>query len=248
MKKSKIKDIIIGLLILATISSFLYAIFDRYFTKNKYLIINSDNLPQITEEENQDYVKNITSTLPNSAYIDMPFITQSPFATWDALHENACEEASLLIVKYWLDHRNNISKTEANNDIKAIVTYEEKNGYQTSIALKELNEIAKDYLNLSNGEIKSNITIENIKRELASNHPVIVGAAGKVLENPNFRNGGPNYHMLVITGYDTNGFIANDPGTRKGKDFRYTFENLFESIHDWSPDNILNGEKNYLVF
>jgi uncharacterized protein YvpB len=87
-----------------------------------------------------------------------------------------------------------------------------------------------------------------IKDELANGRPVIVGAAGKILPNPNFRNGGPNYHMLVVIGYDKNGFITNDPGTRKGQDFRYSFSDLFNAIHNWESNNILNGLKEYLVF
>jgi len=244
--------IISKLIIIIIIAIFGYAILDKYFVKKDYLITDN-NKPLIEEiEKDEKETGGITQietpTLPENAYIDLPFISQSPFASWDALHEDACEEASLLIVNYWHNNRNNISKTEADQDIKAMVTYEKDNGYGISITLEELDQIAKDYLGLENGIVKNNITIENIKEEIALGNPVIVGAAGKVLDNPNFRNGGPNYHMLVITGYDTNGFITNDPGTRKGEDYRYSFDNLYDSIHDWNPNNILDGEKKYLAF
>jgi len=88
----------------------------------------------------------------------------------------------------------------------------------------------------------------NIKKEIAAGHPVIVPAAGKVLPNPNFTNGGPNYHMLLIIGYDQTDFITNDPGTRNGKNFRYTYDGLINAIHDWNPNNILDGRKAVLVF
>lgn len=251
MKKSYTKKVITKVIILIIFAIFAYAILDIYFIKNEYLVTNNNKNPFV-EKTDENKGNGITPIklpdLPKSAYIDLPFITQSPFASWDALHEDACEEASLLMVKYWLDQRNSVSKTETDNDIKAMVAYEEANGYGVSITLNELNQIAIDYLGIANEEVKKNISIDDIKRELADGNPVIVGAAGKVLENPNFRNGGPNYHMLVIIGYDEKGFITNDPGTRKGEDYRYSFENLFESIHDWNPNNILDGEKNYLVF
>jgi len=186
--------------------------------------------------------------IPDTATLEVPFLSQAPFAKWDALHEDACEEASLIMAKYFLDGEKTISKEQGEKEIQDMVKFENRNKYGLSVTLDELNEIARKYYDLERGRVEKNITIENIKKELASGKPVIVGAAGKVLPNPNFKNGGPNYHMLVIIGYDGKGFITNDPGTRLGKNFRYTFEDLLKSIHDWNPKNILNGEKNYLVF
>ncbi len=151
------------------------------------------------------------------------------------------------MIKYQKENRNSISKTEADQSIRSMVAYEESQGYGISITLTDLNQISRDHLGFE-GRVVKNISIDDIKVELANGNPVIVGVAGKVLNNPNFQNDGPNYHMLVIIGYDQNGFIANDPGTRKGEDYRYTYDNLYDSIHDWNPSNILDGEKNYLVF
>ena len=200
-----------------------------------------------TKEESEKLEEKIIP-IPDSAVLEVPFLSQAPFAKWDALHEDACEEASLIMVKYFIDGVRTISKEKGEREIQDMVKFENRNKYGLSITLKELNEIAIKYYNLENGRVEKNITVENIKKELASRKPVIVGAAGKVLPNPNFKNGGPNYHMLVIVGYDDKGFITNDPGTRLGKNFRYSFDDLYKSIHDWNAKNILNGEKNYLVF
>jgi hypothetical protein len=54
--------------------------------------------------------------------------------------------------------------------------------------------------------------------------------------------------MLVIVGYDSNGFITNDPGTRKGEGYRYSFATLMAAIHDWNPTDIRQGTPAYLVF
>lgn len=204
-----------------------------------------------------------------SVIIDVPFLVQAPFANWDALHEDACEEASLINVKYFLDKKPAIDKTIGEKEIQDMVAFENRNGYGPSVTLQELNTIAKDYYGLKNGRVVTNATIEDIKNELRNGKPVIVGAAGKVLPNPFFKNNGPNYHMLVIKGYDDSGlvplnkckridadsckqtpgiFITNDVGVSQGKDFLYTYDGLLKAIHDWDPKNILNGQKAYFIF
>lgn len=183
--------------------------------------------------------------LPEKVYLDVPFQVQAPNGNWDAIHEEACEEASLLMVYYYI---NKTKITEGNLELNRILDYESANNYGPSITLKALSTIASNYYKLNSGAVHTNISIDDIKNELANGKPVIVGAAGKILPNPNFRGGGPIYHMLVIKGYDTDDFITNDPGTRLGNDFRYTFDDLFNAIHDWNSNNMLNGGKNYLVF
>lgn len=186
--------------------------------------------------------------LPESILIDVPFLVQAPNGIWDALHEDACEEASLLMVKYSLDKKPVITLAEGEKAIQDMVKFETKNGYGLSVTMQELAEIAESYYSLKNARVETDSTIQDIKEELAAGRPVIVPAAGKILPNPNFKNGGPNYHMLVVVGYDQNGFITNDPGTKKGEGFRYSFEDLYYAIHDWDEVNILNGQKAYLVF
>lgn len=137
---------------------------------------------------------------------------------------------------------------DPNSELNNILDFEASHGFGFDVTTTELSAIAKSLFGLNTGVVKKNISIDDIKKELADGKPVIVPAAGKMLPNPNFRNGGPNYHMLVIKGYDSNGFITNDPGTRLGKDFRYSFNDLYNAIHDYASPNILNGEKNYLVF
>lgn len=183
--------------------------------------------------------------LPTNVNLSVPFTSQAPFAVWDALHEDACEEASLLMIKHKNDGTSISGKQSIEDEITSLVAWEEQNGYGPSITLEELSKIAKIKFNL-NGTVKV-ATIENIKTEIAAGKPVIVGAAGKILPNPNFRNGGPNYHMLVIKGYNSTQFITNDPGTRLGENFAYKYDDLINAIHDWDPDNILNGAKKYLV-
>ncbi|MDO8444355.1 MAG: C39 family peptidase [bacterium] len=206
---------------------------------------NSDNTASLPTNESPKTETN-PAVLPANPNLDVPFASQAPFAVWDPLHEDACEEASLLMLKHFEDTTSFGGNQAVDDEITNLVAWEEQNGYGPSITLEDLSIIAKTKFNLT-GSVKI-ATVSKIKTELAAGNPVIVGAAGKILPNPNFRNGGPNYHMLVIKGYTTTKFITNDPGTRNGADFVYTYNDLFNAIHNWDADNILNGAKEYLVF
>lgn len=251
MKKKNI--LIISLLFLALFAGIFYykKTSNKAITSKKIIneeISEKSNPEIIIEEEIKNQEEFSEPILPSSVLLKVPFMSQAPFAKWDALHEDACEEASLIMLKYFSDGKKAISKELAEKEIQNMIAFEKKNKYGISITLDELSEIARKYYNLKTGRVEKNITIDDIKKELSDGKPVIVGAAGKVLPNPNFKNGGPIYHMLVVVGYDEKGFITNDPGTRLGEGFRYSFDDLLESIHDWDAKNILSGGKNYLVF
>jgi len=188
-----------------------------------------------------------STPLPEKIYLEVPFLVQAPFANWDDLHENACEETSLIMLRHYLDGTTIASQAEGDREIKELIAFETAEGFPQSITLDELRRIAKSYYSL-HPRVEMDITVGDVKRELASGKPVIVPAAGKILPNPHFRNGGPIYHMLVIKGYDEQGFITNDPGIAQGKDFRYTLEALYKAIHDWNKEDIYSGQKAYIVF
>ena len=194
-------------------------------------------------------ISNTNTELFQEFKVKTPFLLQAPFGVWDALHEDACEEASLLTYRYFFDQRFNVSTKEYDKEITSLIDYESSNGYGGSVSLEELAQIAQNYYpELKKPRIETNVTLETLKTELNKNHPIIIPADGKLLYNPNFKNGGPNYHMLVLIGYDQQNFITNDPGTKKGQDYTYPYNVILNSIHDWNPIDILQGKKSYLVF
>ena len=193
-----------------------------------------------------DSIANSTPDFPISFNIDVPFTSQAPLYNWDMLHEDACEEASLIMLYYWHNGKIFENSNQAEQEIQKMVEFENDNNYGPSITLQDLGRIGESYLSLNNIQIAQINNIDDIKKTISQNKPIIIGAAGKILPNPNFRNGGPNYHMLVIKGYDENGFITNDPGTRRGESFYYQNDDLFNAIHNWDPENILNGSKTIL--
>lgn len=207
--------------------------------------INADSTTTKIEPNNQPTTQ---KSIADKALISVPFAVQAPDANWDELHEEACEEASLIMIKHFVSGTKIGSSDSANQEIIDLTNYENANGYKIDVTVEQLSEIAKGYYGIITGRVKREATIDDIKKELTAGRPVIVPAAGKILPNPNFRGEGPLYHMLVVKGYDKNGFITNDPGTKKGEGFRYSFNNLYNAIHNWNENDIMSGEKTYLVF
>lgn len=187
--------------------------------------------------------------LPASVLLDVPFLPQAPHRVWDALHKETCEEASLLMVAHFLNQEPAGTMDEIDAELKAMVAYEEANGYKVDLTMQELSQIAQNYLGLR-ADIIQNLETKDatlIKLYLAQGYPVIIPAAGRMLGNPNFTPPGPIYHNLVIKGYDQSGFISNDPGTWQGESYRYGFETIWNAIHDWNPTDILKGTPQILV-
>jgi len=181
--------------------------------------------------------------LESPVKLDYPvsFVPQAPYAVWDELHEEACEEAAIImVVKYFKNE--NLTAHTMEQGIISLAKWEEENGYEIDLTAKEAVDIIKDYFNLS-AELISEVTVETIKQELQSGSLIIVPAAGRQLGNPYFQTPGPIYHMLVIRGYDDSAgeFITNDIGTKRGEAFRYKYKKLLDAIHDWNHELAKDG-------
>lgn len=253
LKKSKIFLAVIFLVFVGTVFSYRVAI--RQQVEDWYRV---KNLPPAVALEPDTVVEKklpaekppVAKTLPAEINLAVPFIVQAPYAIWDAIHEDACEEASAMMLNAVYKKIKSISKDEAEKEIQALTEWEIKRfGYFEDTTSAETALMMQEYYGLSGAQVIYNITVEDIKKELVAGRPVIIPAAGKLLGNPNFRNGGPPYHMLVIKGYTKTGlFIVNDPGTRRGADYTYTVEILYNAIHDWVKDgDILTGKKVMIV-
>lgn len=168
-----------------------------------------------------------------------PFVSQAPLAKWDHLHEEACEETSLLIGHYYLSGKENVSPKDAEKDIQELSDYT-KNIYpkKEDMSLEELKKVAKDKYSYNNWRIMENPSVSDIQKELFKGNNVIMPLAGREIGNPNFKQPGPLYHMLVVSGFDKKKgvFITQDPGTRKGKNYEYKFDVLLKAIHDFPGD------------
>jgi len=228
-------------------------------------------------------------TLPDKHSNTVAFTSQAPYAKWDDLHDEACEEASIIMAHNYLIETDKIEIRTAEDEIQKMVTFQKEYfGFHKDLTAEEMIELANKFykeeyqlIDLSSEEStpeNKKITtseesvpkteeilateettqisineekIEYIKKELSNGNIFIIPAAGQKLENPYFRIPGPLYHALIIIGYDDSKkeFITHDPGTRRGENYHYSQEVIWNAIHDFPSKrtNILQGAKNIIL-
>lgn len=166
----------------------------------------------------------------------VPFTSQAPHANWDTDHNEFCEEATALMVGRFFQNRPIENKDDAEAGLQDVKRWELENlGYYYDTTAEETAKILEGVYGL-NIEVKTNPTVDDIKKSVAAGKLVIVPAAGRELGNPYYRQPGPIYHMVVIRGYTKEGkFIMNDPGTRRGEGYVYDPEVVMNAMHDWVP-------------
>ena len=188
-----------------------------------------------------------TKALPEKAYINVPFAPQAPYANWDQPYQDACEEASIIMVHYFLQGKS-LSRDQMNTEILKMVAWQEKNwGGHHDLEADQIVSLAKNFYSYQNIKLKYGFTINDIKSEVAAGHPVIIPTAGRMLGNPNFRGAGPLYHCLVIKGYTKDWIITNDPGTRNGLDYAYSYDALMKAAHEWNGGNVTQSRSAMIV-
>lgn len=182
-------------------------------------------------------------TADQSVLYNVPFTSQAPTGNWkDIRQQDGCEEASSLMAVKWARGENlDSSKTES--VILDISAYEQNHygSFQDTSAKDTLVRIINGYFNFKKAVLKENINTGDIKKELYKGSIVIIPANGQQLGNPNYTAPGPDRHMLVVVGYDakTGEFITNDPGTRKGKNYRYAESVMEGALRDYPTGNHL---------
>jgi hypothetical protein len=168
--------------------------------------------------------------------LPIPFTSQAPFGDWaDMRQEAGCEEASLLMVIHWITG-NKLTADIVLKEILAMSAYETKNfGEYRDTSLADTLKLFNEYFGYNNASVKYDITVNDIKNAIDNNEAVIVPVNGQILDNPYFTPPGPPIHQLVIIGYDdaSKEFITNEPGTRHGANFRYSYSNMLSAIGDY---------------
>jgi len=182
-----------------------------------------------------------------SVDLKVPFAPQAPYAVWDDLHNEACEEASMIMADAYFKGRP-LNAHLMEQGILSLVRWQLQQGYTVDVTAAETVKILQDYFQLPT-RLVSNPTTAGIRAELDAGRLVIVPAVGRRLGNPYYRRPGPLYHMLVIRGYDpaTREFITNDPGTKRGEGYRYREQVLLAANHDWpkpgkTKDDVTDAE------
>lgn len=172
--------------------------------------------------------------IPVELNLTMPFYTQAPYANWGYPWQEACEEASILLVanEYWKHHWN---KAQFNQQILDMVDWQNKRyGDYWHTTMAQTSEMLKEILGLDS-VIHDNPSLDDMKRILMKGHFIVMPLDGKALKNPYFSHGGPLYHVLVVKGWTKeNGIITNDVGTRRGEDYVYSWNVIKGALHDYA--------------
>lgn len=195
------------------------------------------------------FKKNSEPELPYSVIANVPFTSQAPYANWDDVHEEACEEASLIMIRYFLSGKE-LTKDLAELEIQNMKDFQLKNyGTYKDSNMEQLARLAEDFYGIENIRVVYDFSKEEIKEQLSTGNVLILPTAGRKLGNPNFTPPGPLYHNLVAIGYEGNNIITNDPGTRNGEKYVYTLGVLYEAIHDFpgKKEEIETGKKAMII-
>lgn len=174
------------------------------------------------------------------------FIAQAPEKKWTQPWKEACEETSITMVDSFYSGISSLTATQAKQKILTLLTAKNKKyGVSNDENADEIVSIIHNFFTWD-AHVVSDPTLEHIKTELDEGHPVILPTYGKALHNKYFLNGGPLYHVFVLSGYDdeTQEFIAKEPGTQFGDEYRYSYETIMNAMHDYLPNGqTIKGRK-----
>jgi hypothetical protein len=189
--------------------------------------------------------------LKSSMLLSVPFTPQAPTANWDTIHNEDCEEASSIMANAYYNgpHDAKLDPSYVEGQLTKLTTWEMQTfGYNLDVTSEETVKMIEANYGLQT-KILYSFTEDDIKNELAQNHLVLFPANGQLLGNPNYKQPGPKYHMLVIRGYTPTSIITNDPGTHNGLNYSYSFDTLYKANGDWShqTNSVDLNKKNIIV-
>lgn len=189
-------------------------------------------------------------TLAFAKNLSVPFTSQAPYGYWGQPWQDTCEETAILMVDSFYNNKKLSDKSVAKQEILRVLKIK-TNAYGKSLDenAEQMAKLINDFL-IWEATVVENPTLEQIKLQIDASQPVIIPAYGKALKNPRFRNGGPEFHTIVISGYDDDKkqFITQEPGTSYGLDFRYDYDTLMNAIHDFLPNKQTKNGRKAVIF
>lgn len=186
-----------------------------------------------------------TANEPTSTNVNVPFTSQAPAGDWSEPWQNACEETSIYMISSFYT-KDPIKRDQAIAQIKKILTVKNADiKISKDESLATISQLILDLKLPWTTTLVTDPTREQLKTELAAGRPIIVPVYAPALHNPHYAAVTPDYHVLVLTGYDdaTGVFIVNDPGTKDGEGLRFPYDTLLGAIHDLDPKNYTAGKK-----
>ncbi|MFA7169356.1 MAG: C39 family peptidase [Candidatus Paceibacterota bacterium] len=262
MNKKNYRIWIVSVLIIVFLGLYLFrdvimGLFNSVYEKTSYDISvseqdvgddNSGNLADEEEEETTDETTNESdkteedipvnvAVVPEAKTIaGVPFTSQAPFGDWtDPRQQHGCEEVSLIMAHYWILGEK-LTQEMALSEIVAMSDFENENfngAYDLSIS--DTLKLWQEYLGYKNAFVKYDISLEDIKEEIAEGKLIVIPIDGVKLQNPHYTAPGPEFHEMVVIGYDDvkREFITNDPGTKYGAGYCYDYDVFMSSVRDY---------------
>lgn len=177
------------------------------------------------------------------------FTSQSPFGDWNQPWQDACEEASLVMVDSFYHHRELNSSIAAQAILNVIKMKEKYYGASLDENAEQMADMVNRFFSWE-ARVVENPTLEQMKKQLDEKQPIILPVDGKRLKNPNFLNGGPDYHVIVLSGYNEKKkvFVSQDPGTKKGHNYEYSYDIIMSAMHDFLPSDQTKNSKQVAIF
>lgn len=171
--------------------------------------------------------------------LKVPYTSEIPNGSWTKPWNNACEEASVVMVKGYYFGYETITKKIAMSDMSPLFKIEDKIfGGNADTDAARTAKLINEYTDFS-AKVKTKPTLEEIKNELNEGRPIIAMLNMKNIVNKyhRFRAGGSYYHVFVIIGYDDNTqeFITNDNGNAtNGAGYRFKYDDIMKNLHDFN--------------
>lgn len=163
----------------------------------------------------------------------VPFFSQAPRGDWSLPWQEACEEASAILVDaFWRGDALSVDAMERN--INAAVAWQQSNfGYYQHTTAAQTATMLRELYGYRRVDVEYGVGVPRIAEHIRAGRPVIVPLAGRELGNPYYTAPGPIYHMMVVKGIAENGdVITNDVGTRHGRNLTYAPAVFEAAMHD----------------
>jgi len=240
---------LVFLLILFSLLAAVFLASKYYFSQDAVTVREKEALPSaIASPSLAPSVENATETpIPEEFNLDVPFAVQAPYANWDYTHEEACEEAAVLMAGRYFRGQGISGPDDAEKGLQEIISWEKENlGFFESTTAEETVRVIKGIYGL-NAQVVENPTVDELKRALAGGKLVLSPSAGREIGNPYYKSPGPLYHMLLIKGYTKTQFITCDAGTKRGENYPYIFKTVLDSNHDWNGGDVASGAKKMIL-
>jgi len=178
--------------------------------------------------------------------LPVPFIAEVIDGMWVAPWNNACEESAITMIDQYYLGVKTISAQKSRDLIWPLFELQNKLfGKNNDTDAEQTARLANIKMSFK-ATVVNDPTIEQIKEEIRQNRPVITMHYGFGLNNPalRFRRDGSSYHTLVLSGFDDekSEFIVQDSGNINGLDFRYKYDTIMNTLHDFNhADNKADG-------